>query len=230
MRTGSEVDTDAGREGRRQAYLAALGVPLWSARRPLPGARPSAPLAFAPYTAAAPVPAAAPVSAPAPDAAPAPPAAPPVLATDGVPVAAPAGRGETVEAVPRLLCRVQVLAPGWSAVIMLDGVPDLAAQEYRLLANIAQALGGDPAALPPGEPLQWPLNRNPALDHGLRAMREWLAHALRLPPGRCLVFGEPLAAHVRVALPQREVIAVPRLAELLARPAAKRELWRALHG
>jgi hypothetical protein len=112
----------------------------------------------------------------------------------------------------------------------MGDAPDLSAREHRLLGNLAQALGGDVTDMQPCEHLRWPLNRNPALDHSAGAMVEWLSHALRLPHGRCVVFGEVLASHVRAALPHLVVIAAPFLSELLDDPVRKRELWRSLHG
>lgn len=220
-------------EGRRQAYLGALGVPLWVSRQPLPGALAAEPVDCVPYAEAQPAPAAdsAGPDSPAVDA----PATPPApVRAPAVPAAAPASAAARAAApaqtdAPRLACRIQELAPGWSAVIDLGEAPDLSSQEHRLLANIAHALGGDTTAVPACEQLRWPLNRNPGLDHSARAMVEWLAHALRLPPGRCLVFGETLAGYVRMAQPQQSVLMAPRLAELLAEPAAKRELWWCLH-
>lgn len=273
------TDVRHGDEGRRQAYLAALGIPLWSARVELPGALPSAPLDFVPFVAEA-VPglpggrageapsstgdAATPAvamtgSASASGAVPAAGAgrdisvtagagagsadgAPPRSAIDApravVATAAPAGgaadrapaRLAQDERFPRINCRAWTLAPGLGAVIALDDAPDLAAAEYRLLDNIARALDAPDMPSPQGNLLRWPLNRNPALDHGPEAMRTWLAHALRLPPGRCVVFGETLAGHVAAALPGTVVIPAPTLAELLADAAAKRRLWQALHG
>lgn len=232
-------------EGRRQAYLAALGIPLWSARVALPGALPSAPLDFVPHVAAAPD--LAPDVATAPDPAvaeaaparaslpPAPAAAPragleprPAAPAAGSP---PAPRTAAADAAaPRLGCRAFSLAPGLAAVVDLGDAPDLAAAEYRLLDNIARALDAPELPAPRGEVLRWPLNRNPKLDHGPEAMRTWLGHVLRLPPGRCVVFGDVLAAHVAAALPGTVVIAAPALEELLAGAGAKRRLWQALHG
>lgn len=241
-----------GDEGRRQAYLAALGIPLWSARVGLPGALPSAPLAFVPFVAeAAPAasaptlpppvmevaaPAHAPAEAPAvrrPEAVRLPPA-------EGVPGAvgesASPGQGKAAPGRPAaggsasLHCRVRPLRHDVTAVIALDEVPDLSGLEYRLLANIARALGADELPEGAGEVLRWPLNRNPALDHGHEAMLAWLAHALRLPPGGCVVFGEALAADVQAAFPDLRLRAAPSLPELLADPAAKRRLQDILAG
>jgi len=150
------------------------------------------------------------------------------------PAALSPGQSQTTaaaaEAFPRFACRVQALAPGYSAVVTLDDAPDLSAAEHRLLGSIAQALGGDATAAHPGEFLRWPLNRNPALDHGAEAMIEWLSHALKLRHPACLVFGEKMAGIVRAAQPALKVIAAPTLAELLVSPAAKAGLWKSLHG
>lgn len=256
-------------EGRRQAYLAALGIPLWGARVELPGALPGEPLGFVPWIVgtdeadaspresslvaaparsepAGPVPAApaagpsvpdAPMatraSAPGPGSADADPVAPRRQApavSPAAPAAASIADPAADTRAPRLGCRAWSLAPGLSALIDQGDAPDLSAVEHRLLANIALALEAPepPGAL--GNLLRWPLNANPRLDHGPTAMQAWLAHALRLPAGRCLVFGAALAGHVRAARPDLELIAVPALAELLAEADAKRRFWRALHG
>jgi hypothetical protein len=224
-------------EGRRQAYLAALGIPLWSLRAPLPGALPGESLQFVPYQ--SPVTEALLPDAPAPEPLSSKPSSsessfvapavrpPPARVEESTAPARPAVAAE--DRFPRFLCRIQALAPGWSAVVMLGDAPDLSAQEHRLLANIASALGGDSTAVQPCEHLRWPLNRNPTLDHGVEAMVEWLAHALKLPPGHCLVFGEQMAAYVRAALPRHTVIAAPALGTLLAHPAVKRLLAQALN-
>jgi hypothetical protein len=134
------------------------------------------------------------------------------------------------DAVPRLGCRAWTLAPGLCALVDQGEAPDLSAAEHRLLAALALALDAPEPPGAVGNLLRWPLNRNPRLDHGPAAMQAWLAHALRLPSGRCLVFGAVLAAHVRAARPDLNVIAGPSLAELLAGGDAKRRLWQALHG
>lgn len=229
-----------GDEGRRQAYLAALGIPLWSARLELPGALPSAPLEFVPYVTAPAAPAAeaappAPLvreqaTAPAAGLAPEPPvaAAPRAGTTPAATLAPPPTPRPAQGGAPRLACRVRPLRRGVTAVIALDDAPDLSGSEYQLLASIARALGAE--ALPDGggETLRWPLNRNPALDHGEAAMHAWLAHALRLPPGGVLVFGEALAGHVRAALPGQRLRVAPTLTEMLADAGAKRRLLAVL--
>lgn len=235
-------------EGRRQAYLAALGIPLWTARVNVPGALAAPPLEWTPFLADVSLPSALPESAaPAEPVAPRSPAPTPV-APEPSPAPSPR-RAETPEqrvaprapapaavasaidgAMPRLQCRMRPLAPGWTAVIDLGDAPDLAAQEYRLLESIARALGATELSGMAGELLAWPLNRNPALDHGADAMRAWLRHALRLPPGLCLVFGEALAAQIQATHPGRPLIAAPALAALLVDTGAKRRLLNAMAG
>lgn len=255
--TGCDVMArDVGEEGRRQAWLAALGIPLWTARHPLPGALPAPPLDYVPWVGGEPAHAVAPEAQVAP-AAPQPELPHQAPVVQGAPATArmalpatPAAHSTAARLTPsaeaprppapvpdiaagdfpHFVCRVQALAPGWSAVVNLGDAPDLSALEHRLLGAIAEALGGDALALPPCEHLRWPLNRNPALDHGARAMIEWLSHALRLPPGRCIVFGAAMATHVRSAFPALAITAAPQLSELLDDPLRKRELWRSLHG
>lgn len=238
-------DVGSGDEGRRQAYLAALGVPLWTARFDLPGAAvslPLQPLAFVVDSAGlvevaeAPAPAAAPVADTSPIARYAEPPA------SVIPSETPAeslqraeaptpGSSSPATATPRFSLRVQALAPGWLGVVSLGEVPDLSAREYQLLAGLAEALGAAPDFTAPVGLLRWPLNRNPRLDHGAAAAVEWLSHALRVPEGwRCLVLGDA-AVHVRAAVPAAvPVTAGPALAAMLASPGLKKSLWRALHG
>ncbi len=259
------TDVSAGREeGRRQTYLAALGSPLWSSRHDLPGALPSAGLEFVAYTDATllaepVVPSLppqnlveqktavqngavqnvaeqkpAPVASPSVIAAPSIKPAPSAPVSEAVPIA-PAANAST-ESYPRFACRVQLLAPGLMAVIALDDVPDLSAQEYRLLENLMQAVGGDITADAGREHFRWPMSPNPAIPRDAGAAREALAAFLgrrRMSPDektRWLVLGETLSVYVRTALPQHTVIAAPPLRELLDNPTAKRALWQALNG
>jgi len=99
-----------------------------------------------------------------------------------------------------------------------------------LLAALGHALGAAPDFSAPASQLRWPLNRNPRLDHGADAAREWLAHALRVPADmRVVVLGEA-AVLLRAALPSSVgMVAGPSLATLLASPQLKKALWQALH-
>lgn len=241
-----------GDEGQRQAYLAALAIPLWTARYDLPGAAPSLPLVPVPFVID--LPAAGRVEAgvteagvaeaeivepTAPLAAPSViPVAPTTPVERPLPVrqapaatSAPSATETTPQALPRFALRVQALAPGWLGIIALGDVPDLSAQEYRLLASISHALGAAPDFSGSASLLRWPLNNNPRLDHGPGAAAEWLAHALKVPDGwRCLVLGEAVAVHVRAALPSATtMVAGPALTTLLTTPQAKKSLWLSLH-
>lgn len=235
---------NGGDEGQRQAYLAALGLPLWTARFDLPGAAPSLPLVAVPFVAdledisagrePAPV-AAEPVTsaAPAPVVTASRPVSPPAGVTPPTPAvpAESAATESSLQAIPRFVLRVQPLAPGWMGIIVLGEVPDLSAQEYRLLAAISHVLGAEPDFGGPTGLLRWPLNSNPRLDHGASAAVEWLSHALKVPEGwRCLVLGEAVAVHVRAALPSATPMVVgPALATLLKSPLGKKPLWLSLH-
>ncbi|MDO8266672.1 MAG: hypothetical protein Q7T32_02415 [Moraxellaceae bacterium] len=235
-----------GDEGQRQAYLAALGLPLWTARYDLPGAASSLPLMHVPFCADIPDAAELPVVSMVP-------VAPETALSDQgapvsevstaplrqerkapvmpIPAAAVANPVSVNPAFPRFALRVQALAPGWLAIIALGDVPDLSAQEYRLVSGISHVLGAAPDFSGPASLLRWPLNSNPRLDHGAGAAVEWLSHALKVPEGwRCLVLGESVAVHVRAALPAATVmVAGPALATLLAMPQTKKSLWLSLH-
>lgn len=233
---------NGGNEGQRQAYLAALGLPLWTARFDLPGAAPSQSLVAVPFVADLPeaisagqasVPLPAEPEAPA---APAPivtafqPGSPSAPVTPAVP-AEPSATETVSQATPRFALRMQPLAPGWMGIIVLGEVPDLSAQEYRLLAAIGHVLGAEPDFGGGASLLRWPLNSNPRLDHGASAAVEWLSHALKVPEGwRCLVLGEAVAVHVRAALPPGiSMVVGPALTTLLKSPLAKKPLWLSLH-
>ena len=238
-----------GDEGQRQAYLAALAIPLWTARFDLPGAAPSLPLmhvSFCVDTPEAVLPdelpdalTVAPETAlPAQGASVPEVSAAPVRQERQVPAMPTPSAAATVAdsppvnpAFPRFVLRVQALAPGWLAIIALGDVPDLSAQEYRLVSGISHVLGAAPDFSGPASLLRWPLNSNPSLDHGAGAAVEWLSHALKVPEGwRCLVLGESVAVHVRAALPAATVmVAGPALATLLAMPQTKKSLWLSLH-
>jgi hypothetical protein len=244
---GTEMD-----EGRRQAYLAALAITLWTPSHELPGALAAPALEFAAFVSDV-LPVALeelelpPVSATATATAS---ATPPTTAATAfvshvvdktnldavnngfasktVAVVSASSDG----ALPRFSCFIQALAPGWMAVIALDDVPDLSAQEYRLLSNLMQALGGDVMAEAPRDHFRWPLSTNPKIARDAAAAREALAAFLarRREQARWLVLGETLAVYVRAALPQGTVVAGPTLRELLADASSKPALWKALHG
>ena len=93
------------------------------------------------------------------------------------------------------------MAPGWLGIIALGDVPDLSAQEYRLLAALGHALGAAPDFTGPASLLRWPLNNNPRLDHSeaaaidrqslsrTLAALDALPEALRAPLILCAIEG-----------------------------------------
>ncbi len=237
-------------EGRRQAYLASLGLPLWTARHDLPGAAPSSLLVFEPFVSepvetgfvapdvaevdvarveARPEPAVVATAAPAAPVASREPVRP-VVRQDAV-VASASSAPASTATVTRFALRVQALAPGWLGIMALGDVPDLSAQEYRLLSALGYALGAAPDFTGPASLLRWPLNNNPRLDHSEAAAIEWLRHALKVPNGwRCVVLGEAVSVLMRTALPaSTTMVAGPALAALLSAPLAKKSLWLSLH-
>lgn len=191
-------------EGRRQAYLAALGVPLWSSRHDLPGALPSGGAEFVPFVAepfaedVQEIESAVPVSSavhpepveghPSESRQPVQNALRQAQGERGLP-RAPAAKSDVVPPVmapepprqagpdshPRFSFRVQRLAPGLLVVIALDDAPDLSAREYRLLENLMQALGADITADTGREHFRWPLSPNPAIPRDAGAAREALS-------------------------------------------------------
>lgn len=231
-------------EGRRQAYLAALGVPLWSARHDLSGAAHSSSLVFVPFLDESPAvepivadvaviesrPEAvtAPTSTPAmPSREPAARSAAPQSATTVATTSAPTSTASAL----RFSLRVQALAPGWLGITMLGDVPDHSKQEYKLLSALGYALGAAPDFSGSVSVLSWPRNANPGMDHSETAAIEWLSHALKVPEGwRCVVLGEAMSVQVRSALPAATVMVVgPSLSALLTMPLTKKTLWMALH-
>lgn len=229
-------------EGRRQAYLAALGIPLWTSRYELPAALPSDALDFTPWLTeaeadaeesrvveeASVVVAAPPPSKPAIS----PKVEPAIKASSPSPTREPVAAAPAAN-FPRFSCLVQWLAPEILVVMDLHNNPDLSAQEYRLLSNIAMAMGGDSALNPEREGLRWPMHEsNPRFPRDIDSARETLAALIkkRGPAKRYIVLGETLGAYVRAGLPQQPVVVAASLAELLRQPMAKRQLWQALYG
>lgn len=235
-------------EGRRQAYLAALGVPLWSARHDLSGAAHSPSLVFVPFLdesqAVAPIVVDGAVIEARSESVTVPPSAPAVSprepATRSVtPPSAIAAEATAVStsaptataSALRFSLRVQALAPGWLGITMLGDVPDHSKQEYKLLSALSHALGAAPDFSGSVSVLSWPRNANPGMDHSEAAAIEWLSHALKVPEGwRCVVLGEAMSVQVRAALPASIVmVAGPSLNALLTTPLTKKTLWMALH-
>lgn len=220
-------------EGRRREYLAALGVPLFEARRALPGAAASV---ITPAV-AEPVPAlprpvtqaraqlaatASPVARVAlPALMPVPKAAP----AEPVPVAIAA----TVPA-PRFACRLMPLGEPGFVLLDLGEFPDviageilnLPAAEQQLWRNLQRALDWYP-----GEPepdFIWPRAVKGMLGDDADTARDmlsaWLKRQIQ-PQARLWVFGEALAPFVT-----RPHCLLPSLSALLASPLAKRQVWQ----
>jgi hypothetical protein len=236
-------------EGRRQAYLAALGVPLWSARHDLSGAAHSPSLVFVPFLDESPGGSAdcrgwrryrgafqrrlrRLTSAPAvPPREPAARSATPPSTIAAEATAASTSAPTATASALRFSLRVQALAPGWLGITMLGDVPDHSKQEYKLLSALGHALGAAPDFSGSVSVLSWPRNANPGMDHSEAAAIEWLSHALKVPEGwRCVVLGEAMSVQVRAALPASIVmVAGPSLNALLTTPLTKKTLWMALH-
>ena len=230
-------------EPRRREYLAALGVPMFVARQPLPGAAPSRPLIeIMPAPASAPVadralPAATPVApvarervvpAPAVDtrtllrAEVAPPRPAPVE-----PVA-PQASTKVTTTIPVFACRLLSVTPDLAVLLDLGEYPDLGPREATLWAALCQAFGWQPQVLAAdfGWPLV-PLAKASSLlgqdaDAARAVLAGWLGRDLKAEH-RLLVLGESLGEFV-----MRPHRLLPGLSRLLADPLAKRTLWLTL--
>lgn len=212
-------------EFRRREYLAALGVPLFAPRQPLPGALPS-PIATRHTPVLLAVPASKlPMSATTCDLLNRPVAASrptmaPVLVEPAVTSVAPAPSD-----IPRFACRLLRVTEQDFVLLDLGEFPDLGLREAQLWRAIVQAMDWRAEGL--SADFAWPLSGG-LLSQGADMAREMLAAWLgRDVPAqaRLYVFGEAPAAHVR--RPHR---LLPSLAQLLASPLAKRQLWRELGG
>jgi len=223
-------------EARRREYLAALGLPLFMARAPLPGAA----VSVVETVTMAQVPP--PVRAAARPAEAAPVALPPVRRIEPEPVAPPsrpeAGPAAMPPApvpaqapapvdLPSFSCRLLRLGPDLAVLMDLGDYPDLGLAERQLWQAICRAFDWRPVQL--SGDFSWPLKAGPRggmLGNGSDAARGFLQGWLTrdLDTGdRLLVLGPALAAFV-----ERPHRLLPSLAELLASPLAKRMLWRQL--
>lgn len=203
-------------EARRRDYLAALGVPLWVSRQPLPGARAGA------WTIVQPVAASTPPLSEVPPA--------PVKSRPPAAVAAPAVAPVAARDVPREVAPSACL--GWlladQRVVLLDvgDAPDLSAAGHALWQQLCLAMGWTGArAL--GR-FDWPLPyaRHLAADADARreALQGWLTAAVTAPVDRWLVFGEA----AMTGLPATQCRLLPAIEEMLREPARKRACWQAL--
>lgn len=228
-------------EGRRREYLAALGVPLFSARRVLPGAAVSVVADVVMQAAAEPAAAVAspvmPLRTPLaekvsvaarvvlPELMSVPKAAP----VEPVPVAVAAVASTPA---PRFACRLMPLGEQGFVLLDLGVFPDvvageilnLPAAEQQLWRNLQRALEWYP-----GEPepdFIWPRAVKGMLGDDADTARDmlsaWLKRQIQ-PQARLWVFGEALAPFV--TRPHR---LLPGLTALLSSPLAKRQVWQQL--
>jgi hypothetical protein len=230
-------------EGRRQAYLSALDIPLWVARAPLSGAYASETLAYEPYwqetystedepnlvqdgaiiVPAAPVAARASVEIP-------------KLTVEKkpsqVPSVAPKQASETTSSFPRFACRIQRLNAQWLLVVEQGAGPDFSAQEYALWRNINTALAGIDGSAARVEKFFWPISPNPALPRDEVAACEALQVFLqeRGQGAHILVLGQRLGRLVQKALPQQSVLVAATLSEMLTNAQFKRRFWQSIYG
>lgn len=219
-------------EGRRREYLAALGIPLFQARRVLPGAAvseivarwvepvPASPISASPVSRLVlPDPVLRPKAV---DVTPEPvrPTAP-ELAVEPVTPAMP---------VPRFACRLMPLGEQGFVLLDLGEFPDvvagevlnLAPAEQQLWRNLQRALAWTPGEAEPD--FIWPRAVKGLLGDDADTARDmlsaWLKRQIQ-PQVRLWVFGEALAPFV--TRPHR---LLPSLKQLLASPLAKRQVWQ----
>lgn len=243
-------------EGQRQAYLGALGIPLWTSRQPLPFAAPAEPLervlwlvetdgaVVAEVESAAPesvnlqqaVIETAPVMpreiAPALPSASEPPQRESYVAavkTEAV-VAKPAVEAPTkaAEAAARFAFYAVSLSPQLVALVSLADDPDLGGREHSLLASIHAAFSEGSLTL--GPQFRFPIVDNPRLGRDATAAQQAVSGFLmryRDPAIRFLVLGEELKPYLE-RVDHRIAHATVRLSLLLADPVRKKALWQAL--
>lgn len=221
-------------EGRRREYLAALGIPLFQARRVLPGAAVSEIVArWVEPVPATPI-SASPVSRLVlPD---------PVLRPKAVDVTPEPVRPTAPEVVvepvtpatpvPRFACRLMPLGEQGFVLLDLGEFPDvvagevlnLAPAEQQLWRNIQRALAWTTGEAEPD--FIWPRAVKGLLGDDAETARDmlsaWLKRQIQ-PQVRLWVFGEALAPFV--TRPHR---LLPSLKQLLASPLAKRQVWQQL--
>lgn len=221
-------------EGRRREYLAALGVPLFQARRVLPGAAvseivarwveplPSSPISASPVSRLVlPDPVLRPKAV---DVTPEPvrPTSPDVVIEPVTPA----------KPVPRFACRLMPLGEQGFVLLDLGEFPDvvagevlnLAPAEQQLWRNLQRALAWTPGEAEPD--FIWPRAVKGLLGDDADTARDmlsaWLKRQIQ-PQVRLWVFGEALAPFV--TRPHR---LLPSLKQLLASPLAKRQVWQQL--
>lgn len=213
-------------ESSRQSYLTALGIPQFVARRVLPGAAESVqPAPVTPVQPAGPSPAMraaaslAPVAkvATSPSAA-ASPEQQPVAAQQAV--LAPA----TSAAPLSFSCRLLQVSAQLAVLMDLGQYPDLGPQEQMLWRSICAVFAWSPRQL--ATDFSWPLLSRGMIANDVTAARDvvegWLRRDLG-PDMRLLVLGQTLEPVI-----VRAHRLLPGMADLLASPLAKRQLWHQL--
>lgn len=211
-------------EARRREYLAALGVPLFVARTPLPGAAASV-IEAAPQTAIAPR---APVPALAEAASLLQAPRRPAMAVPEAPAPVAAAPAVIAEPAPSFTCRLVQVSPQLAVLLDLGAYPDLGAPERQLWQAICRALSWVPRQV--AADFSWPLTASgkssgmigSGADAARAFVQGWLGRDLAADD-RLLVMGTALAPYV-----ERPHRLLPSLAELLASPLAKRALWQQL--
>ncbi len=241
-------------EMRRMAYLEALGIDSYVSRTQLPGAALTRRLAIA-ATRVTPAPQSAreaprvrvtPVPSKSQDVDTRPGVGPAAWMADADPalllVDESSPRGA---AVPRFSLTA-IVAGDWLWLEELAGMP-LTTEQVHLVQSMAQALAlhreprvetgtsGTRPAAPPLDVAQfdWPIHTNHQLDLGVEAARASVAGFVgrRLEQHGCrglVLLGQPCA--MRVPLQEIKIVTVSTAssAEILARPALKRTVWRDL--
>lgn len=215
----------------RDAYLEAMGIDTYVARRQPPGAAPS-------RCAGTPVASAGGESRAHGDAllrdsprASLPPA--PVLDELEEGTAGPAR--EPVSAVPPAACRLNlavILAGRWLWLEDLEGRP-LASEQVQLARAMAHALEFADGAGPPEAEIahfDWPVHNNRQLDNGEAAAKASLTAFLerRLQRGGCdgiVLLGEACRSRVGTETLNVPVVVTVSTAQMLAHPELKRRAW-----
>lgn len=226
-------------ESSRQNYLTALGIPQFVARRVLPGAATSLPPALVVVSTDVPL-LAEPAVAYAQPSGPSPAmmraaaalapvakvtASPsPVVSAEQLP-AQPAVQAPAVAApLLNFSCRLLQVNTQLAVLMDLGQYPDLGPQEQMLWRSICAVFAWSPRQL--ATDFSWPLLSRGMIANDVTAARDvvegWLRRDLG-PDMRLLVLGQTLEPVI-----VRAHRLLPGMAELLASPLAKRQLWHQL--
>tara|TARA_R110002110_G_scaffold110071_4_gene274379 strand:+ start:4816 stop:5532 length:717 start_codon:yes stop_codon:yes gene_type:complete len=229
------------RELHKLACLDALGLQLLVAKRPLPGAAPSAPRVAIARAAVAPrsgqpSPGSRPAIAPASAAAPAAPA-PRLDVRSKTSRPAPATREQATGAatpdagIPRF--HLAAVIAGDCLWLEPLAEPELAPERLQLIRAMAFALARKPET-PQVTRFDWPLHRNRQLDlsagAAAAALTGFVLRQVQDRQCRALVLlGQAAGEHLlQPELDGVPIVLLPATGELLAAPQRKREAWQAL--